>query len=455
MSVLSIEFWIICTITIILCYFINNNKIKNLVIFLFSCLFYGLCNWKCLLLLLLYSIFTYVISYFITGVWKKVFIVLYVSTSLVLLGVFKYANFFMESISEATNQTWNFNHIILPMGISFYILSSIGYMLDVYREKYQVERDILYFMSYILFFPKIVSGPIERGNIFLMKLKNTKKITKTEASYYVQILVWGLLKKLVIADRLGVFVDHIYTNPNIYDAMSLIFAVFTYSIQIYCDFSGYTDIAIAISGLMGIPLESNFNLPYCSINPSDFWRRWHITLSSWFRDYVYIPLGGNRKGEVRTYYNTWITMLLSGIWHGANWTFVVWGFLHGIAQCIQKLLKKRIRVKNVYIKILVNFLFVTFCWIFFRAGSVSDAISILIAIFSWQSGIKYLYTFAPIYFIIVWGWQLYNLVKNDGNAKYPIMDLKKTICLAIFTVEIIVLISLAYFGNTAFIYNKF
>lgn len=244
--------------------------------------------------------------------------------------------------------------IVLPLGISFYVLTAIGYILYIYYGKYTVETSYLKVLVFLIFFSKILSGPIERGNVFFEKLEHMKVLTRNRLSTAVQIILFGLIKKLVIADRLGAAVDAVFEHPEIYAAPALICAGISFSIQIYCDFSGYTDIAAGVAYLLGIELCPNFNLPYCSENPSEFWRRWHISLSSWFRDYVYIPMGGSRKKSALTYKNILCTMLLSGLWHGANWTFVLWGLIHGIAQCMYKAIHVKIKMPRGRMKTYVN-----------------------------------------------------------------------------------------------------
>ncbi len=453
MNFVSVEFWLLVMVTVLGCRLCKKQNAKFLVIGVASCFFYAWWDVRFLLLLLVYITMTFIVTQRMKAGEKR-YVVFFVAVSLFLLGGFKYYNFFIESLNGITGTGFRTLSVILPLGISFYILTAMGYVLDIYYGKYVAEKNFLKVLIFIGFYPKLLSGPIERGNRFFDKLDNIEYITKERFNTGIQIIVFGLFKKLVIADRLGVCVDAVFKNPDIYSASALLCAVLSYSIQIYCDFSGYTDIAIGAAYLIGIRLENNFNLPYCAANPSDFWRRWHISLSSWFRDYVYIPLGGSRKGGVRTYRNIIVTMLISGLWHGANWTFIVWGFIHGIAQCLHKALSGKSKLKS-WLAILINFMFVTVAWTIFRADSLAAGCKVLGGIMNWQSGVQYIYVFTPIYMAVVLGMELWCYRKNDGQASYPVMNLRKPVYLGIFTVEVLALFALAYFGNGAFIYNRF
>ena len=304
-------------------------------------------------------------------------------------------------------------------------------------------------LVFITYFPKMLSGPIERGNVFFEKLEKIEELNWKRFEKGIQIILQGLIKKVVIADRLGVCVDAVFLHPGIYDAAALIWAMFTYSIQIYCDFSGYTDIAKGVSYLLGISLTDNFNLPYCSNNPSEFWRRWHMSLSGWFRDYLYIPLGGARKGKIRKKINIIVVMLVSGLWHGANWTYVLWGGIHGIAQCFSEKSKKKILNK------VGTFLFITLTWTVFRAESMQDVFLIFYRIITWKGGVQYFYVFTPIYLILVLWYERFQYKKYQGNSKDICWDLKTEKGFALFVFSVMLVIGLAYFGNGAFIYNNF
>lgn len=312
MNFVTLEFWILVCITTLGCRLSKDQNVKLGILAGASIIFYLWWDYRFLILLIGYTMVTYAISRRIKPGEKK-YTLLFVIISLGMLGWFKYYNFFAESFSYFSTADIKVLDIILPLGISFYVLTAIGYILDIYYGKYTVETSYLKVLVFLIFFPKILSGPIERGNVFFEKLEHMKVLTRNRLSTAMQIILFGLIKKLVIADRLGAAVDAVFEHPEIYAAPALICAGISFSIQIYCDFSGYTDIAAGVAYLLGIELCPNFNLPYCSENPSEFWRRWHISLSSWFRDYVYIPMGGSRKKSASTYKNILCTMLLSGL----------------------------------------------------------------------------------------------------------------------------------------------
>ncbi|MDR2040043.1 MAG: MBOAT family protein, partial [Bacteroidales bacterium] len=267
------------------------------------------------------------------------------------------------------------------VGISFYTFQAISYIVDVYRNKAPVVTNILDFGFYLSFFPQLVAGPIVRAAEFIPQIYRKYQLRKAEMGHALFLISCGLVKKMMISDYISInFVDRVFDQPVLYSGFENLMAVYGYSLQIYCDFSGYTDIAIGLALLMGFRLPANFNSPYQAHNITDFWRRWHISLSSWLRDYLYIPLGGNRKGRLRTDINLMITMLLGGLWHGANMRFILWGGLHGLALVIHKAWSKyfpsslmRRRPVPSFLGVLITFHFVAFCWIFFRASDMSVA----------------------------------------------------------------------------------
>jgi D-alanyl-lipoteichoic acid acyltransferase DltB (MBOAT superfamily) len=293
--------------------------------------------------------------------------------------------------------------IILPIGISFYTFQTLSYTIDVYRGKKEAERHLGVFALYVAFFPQLVAGPIERSTRLLPQFFRKYYFDYRRVTDGLQLMLWGFFKKLVIADRLAVYVNQVYNNPADYHGVPLILATYFFTFQIYCDFSGYSDIAIGAAQVMGYNLMENFKRPYFSKSITEFWRRWHISLSSWFRDYLYIPLGGNRVHKWRWYYNIIAVFLLSGLWHGANWTFVVWGGLHGfyilfslwtdnLRNKISSFLHtSRFPTIQKLFKVFITFHLVVFAWIFFRANSISDAFLILANITridSWQCSIS-------------------------------------------------------------------
>lgn len=315
-----------------------------------------------------------------------------------ILFVFKYFAFFLNDVSGLLSR---FNVIsampqlklLVPLGISFYTLQTLSYLLDVYKGKMRAERHPGYVATFVAFFPTVSAGPIERGAHLIPQLHEEHKFSYEKATHGLKLVVWGLFKKLVIAERLGVLVNAVYGNVRLYKGLPLIIATFFFAIQLYADFSGYTDIVRGCASIMGFDLLTNFNLPYFARSIRDFWQRWHISMTSWFRDYLYIPLGGNKKGKLRTYINILFVFLVSGLWHGANWTFVVWGAVHGFYQVVGRAtsafratLWKKSGVNYdgravSALKVITTFLLVDFAWIFFRSDSLKDAFYVITHIF--------------------------------------------------------------------------
>jgi alginate O-acetyltransferase complex protein AlgI len=316
----------------------SRQRTRHTILLIASYIFYGWWDWRFCFLMLVLTTVAYISAVQITKRLKnKLYIIVGVVVPLAILGIFKYFNFFISSFTQlfSIHSIGSLN-IILPVGISFYTFQSLSYTIDVYRKKIGVENDFIKLALYIAFFPQLVAGPIVRASDFLPQLNEERNITLNNFRTGIQIFVFGLFKKIVLADWLSVFVDDVFRAPNAFHALSLILAVIAYSMQIYFDFSGYSDMAVGCAKCLGYDFIRNFNVPYISRNITEFWRRWHISLSSWLKEYLYIPLGGNRKGNTRTYINNMLTMLLGGLWHGANWTFLAWGGAHGIALCLKK-----------------------------------------------------------------------------------------------------------------------
>lgn len=323
-----------------------------------------------------------------TEMQKKQCVAGVVTISLGLLFVFKYFNFVVESLTAILHMVSVdvpsiALAVLLPVGISFYTFQSIGYVVDVYRGDIEAEKHFGKYAAFVAFFPQLVAGPIERSNNLLPQLKKEQFFDYDKATYGLKLMAWGYFKKIVIADTLAMSVDKIYADIHGYSGFARFAVIFFFSIQIYCDFSGYSDIARGTAKLFGIDLMENFKSPYFSASIREFWRRWHISLSSWFRDYLYIPLGGNRVSKVRNAVNLMITFLCSGLWHGASWTFVTWGGLHGGTQIAEKFIDthkkegKRNRIPH-WVKVVLNFILVSAFWTFFRAQRFKDAAYMLV-----------------------------------------------------------------------------
>jgi alginate O-acetyltransferase complex protein AlgI len=338
---------------------------------------------------------------------KKRFLIFTVLANLGLLFIFKYYDFFNHSF-KAIFDYYHLSyglpalHFVLPIGISFYTFKSLSYTIDVYRGDKSPEKHFGYFALYIAFFPQLLAGPIERATRFLPQLYEKFDFDYPRVTKGLKLMLWGLFQKMVIADNLATLVDSVYNDPTHHQGISLILATLFFAFQIYCDFSGYSDIAIGAAQVLGIKTMDNFNRPYFSKSIPEFWRRWHISLSTWFRDYLYIPLGGNRVSIPRWYFNLFIVMLICGFWHGANWTFIVWGGLHGFYLAFSRIthgirykvaqtigLNKFPRLHS-YLKVMVTFFLVSFAWIFFRANTISDAVYIISNLFSgWAMGLTF------------------------------------------------------------------
>ncbi|WP_422930421.1 MBOAT family O-acyltransferase [Singulisphaera sp. PoT] len=321
------------------------------------------------------------------------FLAVSLSANLGLLTYFKYANFFLDSLegllhSMGVHAGMPTLKVIIPIGISFYTFEAISYTIDVYRRRIRAERNLLHFLLFITFFPHLVAGPIVRARDFLPQIARPKRWDWARMHLGVQYFLIGLFKKLAIADRMAAFSDPVFAQPESYGSYAAWVATLAYAIQIYCDFSGYTDMAIGCAHMLGYKLSPNFNLPYCARNVSEFWRRWHISLSTWLRDYLFIPLGGSRQGAWRTSLNLMITMTLGGLWHGASWTMIVWGVLHGALlvahRCLRAALARATGLDNLLrsqggtlVRILVTFACVCVGWVFFRATSFAAALAML------------------------------------------------------------------------------
>ena len=319
---------------------------------------------------------------------KRSLLLISLFVNLGLLFYFKYTNFFLASIHHLLSHSGEFKalDIILPVGISFYTFQTLSYTIDVYRGQKEVENSFIKFSLYVSFFPQLVAGPIERSTHLLPQLEKFK-YKYEDFIYGSKLIVWGFFKKLVIADRLAIYVNNTYSDVSSSSSLALIAATYFFSFQIFCDFSGYTDIARGISRLFGVDLMHNFKRPYFASSIGEFWKRWHISLSTWFRDYLYIPLGGSRTSQARWFLNILIVFLVSGLWHGANWTFVIWGALHALYFKVEKVLEiilppKEDKKASRIFKMLFTYHLTLFAWIFFRANDLKHALNIIQKIIS-------------------------------------------------------------------------
>lgn len=369
-------------------------KWQNILLLVSSYYFYACWDWRFLFLLLFSTFLDYFSGLKIHEAKKesarKFWFWLSIGANLAFLGFFKYYNFFIESFVDLLANIgfqvnpWTLN-VILPVGISFYTFHGLSYVIDVYKKRIESEKDWVIYSLFVSYFPLLVAGPIERATHLLPQLKMKRKFNYENAADGLRQILWGLFKKVVIADNCAHYANIIFNDYNQYSGATLAFGAFLFAIQIYGDFSGYSDIALGTSRLFGMELLQNFNYPYFSRNIAEFWRRWHISLSSWFKDYLYIPLGGNKGGGWKRVRNTFIIFLVSGFWHGANWTFVFWGFLNALfimPSIIMKTNRKSMdtvaqgklfpNIREVF-QLIITFSLEVFCWIFFRVPTITDA----------------------------------------------------------------------------------
>ncbi|MBQ7157287.1 MAG: MBOAT family protein [Bacteroidaceae bacterium] len=381
----SIAFLLFFPLVCILYYAIPSGRVRERNLFLLVASYYFYMNWEPVyaLLILFSTVTTYLFSLAIvkseTLKRRKLFLTVCIGSNLAILFVYKYLNFVTESVYGALEMCGmrmdvpHFN-LLLPVGISFYTFQAIGYTIDVYRKSIEPEKNLFTYALFVSFFPQLVAGPIERAKSLLPQFHQVHKFNSDESVEGLRLMVWGFFMKLCIAENVASYVDAVYNNLPNHTGTSVLLATFFFTFQIFCDFGGYSLIAIGTARCLGFTLMQNFAHPYLSCSMREFWRRWHISLSSWFSDYVYIPLGGSRCSEAKHQRNLFLTMLVSGVWHGANWTFIAWGGIHGLLLCVTSFIEKKVMpIKRNVVSVGVTFVLAMFCWIFFRANNMSDA----------------------------------------------------------------------------------
>ena len=387
----SFEFLVFFIITTI-AFFAFPHKYRWFLLLVASCIFYMFFIPIYILILCLTIIVDYIAGIYIensSGQKRKNFLILSLVTNISILGIFKYYNFFIDNVNTLFGalhlnvSQLKYLPIILPIGLSFHTFQAMSYTIEVYRGNQKAEKHFGIFALYVMFYPQLVAGPIERPQNMLHQFHEKKVFNWERLESGLKWMLWGLFKKVVIADRLAIMVDNVYNNPTMSHGFALFLATLLFAFQIYCDFSGYSDMALGSARIMGFDLMVNFKQPYFSKSISEFWTRWHISLSTWFKDYLYIPLGGNRVKVSRLYFNLCFVFLISGIWHGANWTFIIWGGLHGIFLILGQIKDKNLKFIKFpkYINILITFFLVVITWIFFRANNLADAMYFLKHIF--------------------------------------------------------------------------
>lgn len=465
----SIEYLIFLPIVFIIYWLLKNSyKNQNILLLISSYVFYGWWDYRFLSLIIFSSFLDYYVGQRIEEANgeknKKRWLLVSLCSNLGLLGVFKYYNFFADSFaSTMLTMGWEVNdltlNIILPVGISFYTFQTLSYSIDIYRGQIKACKNIVGFFTFVSLFPQLVAGPIERASNLIPQIVNKRNLNVTLIKTGVFQIFIGLFRKVAIADNLGVYVDSVYGNYEIHNGSTLMTATIFYAFQIYFDFSGYSDIAIGSAKLFGFKFNRNFNLPYFSKTLTEFWRRWHMSLSFWLRDYLYISLGGNRKGIVITYRNLLLTMLLGGLWHGSSWNFVIWGAIHGLFLSLEKYTFSVFKIKtfNAF-GYIYTFLVVIIAWIFFRAPDLNSASTIVGTIISFDFGSLFIgdmNKFVNSIFLLALGVLIdLRLFKSKIHLEdYGVRF--STVSLSIIISVIILLLCLFYSTTENFIYFQF
>jgi alginate O-acetyltransferase complex protein AlgI len=465
-----------------LIYFLLPHRFRWLHLLLASCIFYMAFIPVYILILFVTILIDYFAGIMIAqteGMKRKVYLTMSIVANVSVLAVFKYFNFFIDNWNDlmlAVNVVHNpmpYINIILPIGLSFHTFQAMSYTIEVYRKNIEPERHLGYYSLYVMFYPQLVAGPIERPQNVLPQLHAYHAYNHEKMISGLRLMLWGLFKKVVIADRLGIMTNEVYNHPSQYAGFTYIVATIFFGIQIYCDFSGYSDIAIGSARTMGINLMTNFKRPYFAFSIVEFWRRWHISLSSWFRDYLYVPLGGNRLGAWRRNLNLFFVFLVSGFWHGANWNFVIWGALHGLYTIIANNTKRyipflsRVNVVNIA----MTFALVNFAWIFFRAATFDTAVHIVTNLFSslhsnyfalanvdlngnevylGQSYWKFYLSVLLIPFLFLCDWMI-----QEGYVQWFLTTERTVLRWSVYYVLILAILIFGVFDTDSFIYFQF
>lgn len=464
----SIDFLIFLPIVFVLYWIINHYSIRlrNLFLIVASYVFYGWWDWRFLSLIIFSSVVDYIVGLRLNSATKtshrKLLLIISLSINLGFLGFFKYYNFFVDSFITAFSFMGNeFSatplNIVLPVGISFYTFQTLSYSIDIYYQKIKPTKDLIAFFAFVSFFPQLVAGPIERASHLLPQFHTKKILSYENISTGVKLVIWGFFMKLVVADRAAIYVNAVYNNVPNHDGLSFILATVLFAFQIYGDFAGYSLIAIGTARFFDFSLMTNFRRPYFAVSIGEFWKRWHISLSTWFRDYLYIPLGGNRVSKPKWLANLFITFVISGLWHGANWTFIIWGALNGIYLIIEALMP--VKDKHKPVRILITFVLINFSWIFFRANSVSEAFYIVKDIFI-EPGKLFLGDgddiTAPLYAILAISILLFvEFSMEYFNSISWFNKLKPSIKMVGFSFIIFLILYLGVFDSSQFIYFQF
>ena len=450
------------------------RRTRNMLLLVASYVFYGWWDWRFLALIFVSSLVDFFVGLRLAQTerqaGRRLLLSLSLAVNLGMLAAFKYFNFFAASLAAVFSALgmragWTDLNIILPVGISFYTFQTLSYTIDIYRRQLEPTRDVVAFFAFVSFFPQLVAGPIERASHLLPQFLSPRAFHDTRARDGLRMMLWGLFKKTVVADNLAPIVDVIFANTADQSAATLWVGIFYFSMQIYCDFSGYSDIAIGTARLFGFDLSRNFATPYFARDVGEFWRRWHMSLSTWFRDYVYIPLGGNRTSRPRYFFNLFATFTLSGLWHGANWTFVVWGALHGLFY-LPLVFGKRSRQathtiaqggwfpsRREVVQLSVTSLAVLLAWVFFRADSITHALQYLRGMFTYTSQTALSGLLEPLPFAL--GMLLMEWLHRERPHSLEISDHPVWVRWAIYYVLVLIIWIYRAGGAESFIYFQF
>lgn len=474
-SIEFVFFFIIVTIT----FFLLPHRFRWSLLLAASCYFYM----AFVPIYILILGFTIIIDYFAgilieneAGKKRKLFLIISLIANIGVLAIFKYYNFLNQNLTEILNSVNKNNpipflKILLPIGLSFHTFQAMSYTIEVYRGNQKAERHFGIYALYVMFYPQLVAGPIERPQNLLHQFREKHNFNYDRLEQGLKLMLWGFFKKIVIADRLEMYVNVVYNHPLDHSGISLTLATVFFAFQIYCDFSAYSDIAIGSAKIMGFDLMINFNRPYFSTSISEFWKRWHISLSTWFKDYLYISLGGNRVSIPKWYFNLFIVFLISGLWHGANWTYIIWGGLNGLYLILAILLQKTKNNINEFIginkfprinrffQILITFILVCFSWIFFRANNLSESFLIVKRIFTNRGPLffdkddpsSFIFSIAGIFMILV-----IEFKREFYSKKYSFLNNENWIINNLsYAVLIIIILLIGVFDGGQFIYFQF
>ncbi len=470
---LQFAFFFIIIVTL---YFSIPHRYRWILLLAGSYFFYMCWNWKYIALIIISTLIDYFAGMRMAALpehrQRRKYLLLSLFTNLGLLFTFKYFNFFSDSLNSVfsilgLSMHIPYIHVLLPVGISFYTFQTLSYSIDVYRGKIEHERHLGIFALYVSFFPQLVAGPIERASRLLPQFYKKNEFDEARVVSGLRLMLWGLFKKIVVANRVAIYVDAVYNNAELHSGLTLLAATYLFAFQIYCDFSGYSDIAIGAARVLGYDLMKNFNRPYFAKTINEFWSRWHISLSTWFRDYVYIPLGGNRKGVTRMFVNLVIVFLVSGMWHGANWTFLAWGALHGFYAAMSKItLPYRDRlVARLHlplslvsvVRIFVTFQLVCLGWIYFRAGSIGQANYIVAKIFTLPWGRLFISALDQFSYGLI---AIFILLAIDAAQEWfhisqDFVLRPRSIRWASYVTIIVIMVLIGVFNESQFIYFQF